>query len=330
MWKEVLIPVDNSELSDQAIAIGIAISKHCKAKVVGMHAYDMSIHKKRFKVLMPHLQDEYQQREKREDLNVRHNDIMGLSFTQISASMIKVVEEKAAQENVAYEGKVFRGKHADTICDYTKSSPTDLIVLGATGQGNSRKTGGCAKKVLRRIHDRDMLFVKNNETNGKVVVGIDGSRDSYTAMKRAINLAKCFDSKLVAVSIFDLKLHDVVFNSMKHVMEGEADQVFNSEKQEELHEQVIHSGIRKVYLENAEVAKKIAEEEGVEIETIVEPGRAEEKIVEIAIKENASFIVFSRLGLHKTEKSDIGSIAEALFAESPCSLLCCAETNTGH
>lgn len=323
MWKEILIPVDNSQPSDKAIDTGLAISKHFRAKVVGMHAYDMTIHKKRFKVLMPHLKDEYQKQEKKEDMNVRHNEIMGLSFTQLSESMIKVVEEKAAKEKVPYKGRISKGKHADEICGYVNSNGTDLIVLGATGQGNSAKAGGCAKKVFRRVLDRDMLFVRNDNTSGKIIVGIDGSPDSYRALNKAIQLAKCFDSKVVAVSIFDLNLHNVVFKSMKDVMEGEADQVFNSEAQEELHEQVIDTGIGKVYMENIEEAMRIAKEEGVEIETIVEPGRAEEKIVEIANKEDASFVVFSRLGLHKTPDSDIGSIAEALFTESPCNVLCC-------
>lgn len=323
MWKNVLIAVDNSEPSDHAINTGMAISKHFGAKVVGMHAYDMTIHKKRFRVLMPHLKDEYQKQEKREDLNVRHNDIMGMSFTQLSESMIKVVEEKAIKEKVPYEGKIFKGKHADVICNYVNSNGIDLIVLGATGQGNSARTGGCAKKVFRRISDRDILLIRGENTSGKIIVGIDGSPDSYTALKKAIHLSKCFGSGIIVVSIFDLKLHGVVFNSMKDVMEGEA-QVFNSEAQEELHEQVIDTGIGKVYMENVEEAKRIAEEEGVEIETIVEPGRAEEKIVEIANKENASFVVFSRLGLHKTEESDIGSIAEALLTEAPCNVICCA------
>lgn len=324
MWKEILIPVDNSNPSNHAINTGLAISKHFGAKVVGMHAYDMTIHKKRFRVLMPHLKDEYQKQEKREDLNVRHNDIMGLSFTQLSESMIKVIEEKAIEEKVPYEGKIFKGKHADVICDFVKSNGIDLIVLGATGQGNSARAGGCAKKVFRRISDRDILLIRNENTSGKIIVGIDGSPDSYVALKKAIHLSKCFGSKIIVVSIFDLKLHNIVFKSMKEVMEGEADQVFNSEAQEELHEQVIDTGIGKVYMENVEEAKRIAEEEGVEIETIVEPGRAEEKIIEFAKKENASFIVFSRLGLHKTTESDIGSIAEALLTESPCNVVCCA------
>lgn len=326
MWKEIFIPVDNSEPSDAAIEIGIALAKHCVEKITGMHAYDMAIHKKRFRVLMPHLKDEYQKPETKRDLSTRHNDIMGLSFTQLSESIVKVVEEKTKMANVQYEGVVLKGKNADAICSYINSNGTDLLAMGASGQGKSAKAGGCARKVFRRIDNRDLLFIRNGNTNGKIIVGIDGSEDSYMALKKAIALSKCFGTKVVAVSIFDLNLHKVVFDSMKTVMVGEAGQVFNSEGQEKLHEEVIDTGIGKVYRENVETAKIIAAEEGTEIETYVAPGRAEEKIVELAKKENASFIVFSRLGLHKTPESDIGSVAEALFAESPCNVLCCIKS----
>lgn len=323
MWKELLIPIDNSEPSDQAADAGVAIAKHCGAKIIGMHAYDMAIHKKRFKTLMPHLKEGYQEPEKKDDLRVRHNDIMGLSFTQLSESMLKPMEEKAALHSLHYESKVLKGKHADAICEYVKLGGTDLIVMGATGQGSSAKTGGCAKKVVRRIADRDIVLIRNSNTSGKIIVGIDGSEDSFKALQKAIELSKCFGSRIIVASIFDLNLHNVVFKSMKHVMAGEADQVFNSEAQEKLHEQVIDSGIGKVYRANAEEAKRIASKQGVEIETIVEPGRAEEKIVEIASKENASFVVCSRLGLHKTSDSDIGSVAEALMTEAGCNVVCC-------
>lgn len=323
MWKEIFIPVDNSVPSDAAIEIGIALAKHCGAKITGMHAYDMAIHKKRFRVLMPHMKDEYQKPETKRDLSTRHNDIMGLSFTQLSESIIKVVEETTKMANVEYEGVVLKGKNADAIVSHIGFNGVDLLVMGASGQGNSVKAGGCARKIFRRIDNRDLLFIRNSNTNGKIIVGIDGSEDSYIALKKAIALSKCFGSKVMAVSIFDLNLHKVVFNNMKSVMAGEAGQVFNSEEQEKLHEEVIDTGIGKVYHENVETAKIIAAEEGSEIETIVTPGRAEEKIAELAKKENASFIVFSRLGLHKTPESDIGSVAEVLFAESPCNVLCC-------
>lgn len=324
MWKEILIPIDNSEPSDLAADAGVEIAKHCEGKVIGLHAYDMAIHKKRFKTLMPHLKEGYQEPEKKDDLRVRHNDIMGLSFTQLSESMLKPMEEKAALQDVPYGAKVLKGKHADAICEYVKSEGINLIVMGATGQGTSAKMGGCARKVLRRIADRDIMLIRNGNTSGKIIVGIDGSEDSFKALQKAILLSKCFGSKIIVASIFDLNLHNVVFKSMKHVMAGEADQVFNSEAQEKLHEQVIDSGIGKVYRANAEEAKRIATEHGVEIETVVEPGRAEEKMVEIARKENASFIVCSRLGLHKTPDSDIGSVAEALIAEANCNVVCCA------
>ena len=58
-WKDILIPIDNSEVSEYAADIGIKIRYALNSIVTDVHIFDMAIHRKRFQVLMPQLSEEY-------------------------------------------------------------------------------------------------------------------------------------------------------------------------------------------------------------------------------------------------------------------------------
>jgi len=323
MWEQIITTVDNSAVSAAAGDIAIQLAKHNASVLHGVHVFDFAIHRKRFGALMPHLSAEYQKPKTQHRLEARHDSVMDLSFSLLGESFLLPLRAKAEAKGIVFNKAVVDGRPADGICQFINQNGCELVVMGRTGQGKSPKVGGCARKVMRRIRDRDFLLVKNGNTGGKIIVGIDGSDYSFNALKKAIALAECFGSKIKAVAVFDLALHETIFNSMKNKLSDKAERVFGSEKQEQLHEEVVDRGIKRVYAASVEKAKELALQQGVEIETAVLPGRAEGKIVELAKEENASFVVFSRFGLHKTEESDLGAVAEVLIAEAPCSVLCC-------
>ena len=322
-WERICIPVDNSEQSERAIDLGVRLAKHFNYSVSGIHVFNSELHRKRFRSLLPHLPEKFRTRIT-EKMEKTHDAIMDLSFKHLGEELLDVIRFKAEKCGIEFESKILDGNPAKEIENYVNQNGCGLVMMGSSGQGKSPRIGGCARKIARRIR-KDIILVRDNiKEDVKIVVAIDGSDFSFSALRKALLLAHCLKAELLAISVYDPNLHVTIFESIKKVLTSQDEKLFNSKKQENLHNEVIDNGIRKVYESALYRAECISLEVGKEIKTQVRAGIAFEKIIEFAQSEGASFLVFSRFGLHKALDSDIGSVAENLIVESPCNvLLCC-------
>ena len=64
------------------------------------------------------------------------------------------------------------------------------------------------------------------------------------------------------------------FNGIVDVLSEQAAKVFRFKEQEQLHEEIIDTGLAKIYQLHLEVARQIADEDGVEIQLTLLPGKA--------------------------------------------------------
>jgi len=99
------------------------------------------------------------------------------------------------------------------------------------------QVGSVCERVVRRAA-KDVLVVKQlPEKNGDsprdtILVGIDGSPQSFGALLTAIELAKRFDKKVEAIAVYDPYLHYTVFNGIVNVLTEKAAKVFRFEEAE--------------------------------------------------------------------------------------------------
>jgi nucleotide-binding universal stress UspA family protein len=178
---------------------------------------------------------------------------------------------------------------------------------------------------------QDVLVVKQLPNgNGKahdtghdtILVGIDGSPQSFGALMTAIDLAKRFDKKVEAIAVYDPYLHYTVFNGIVNVLTEKAAKVFRFEEQNQLHEEVIDTGLAQIYQSHLEVAGKMAAEAGVEIHKTLLDGKAFQKILNHARKIEPWLLVVGRTGIHSAkDDTELGSNTENLFRNSPCDIL---------
>ena len=99
---------------------------------------------------------------------------------------------------------------------------------------------------------KDTWIVKHLPKEGDAVrdtilVGIDGSPQSFGALTVACELAKKFDKKLELIGVYDPYLHYMVFNSIVDVLNDKAAKVFRFEEQNQLHEEIIDTGLAQIY-----------------------------------------------------------------------------------
>ena len=327
MINKIYVPVDNSDYSDASIALAVAFAKKFGSQLVGSHVYAAKMHDVRFKQMEYTLPEEYQDEVELEKQRRIHDTLITMGLQLISDSYLEVMKQKCTELDIPFEAKMPEGKHYIKLVEDIKASDYDLVIMGALGMGAVKDSliGGVCERVVRRINT-DTLVVRDLEPleahNGNILVGIDGSPESFSGLKTAIQLGQKLNKQVEAVGVYDPYLHYIVFNSVVNVLTERAARTFRFKEQEQLHEEVIDTGLAKIYQSHLEVARAIAKEEhGYNLKITLLDGKGYEKILQYTRKTNPWLLVLGRIGVHCEEDADIGSTAENLLRLAPCNVL---------
>ena len=327
MFKKIYVPVDNSEYSNQAIEMALALAKPWNATIIGSHVYAAKMHDYRFKQMEYTLPEEYQDENELARQRKIHDSLITMGLQLISDSYLDVLQRRCQEAGLAYERKTFDGKHYKVLVEDIAQSDYDLVIMGALGIGAVKDSliGSVCERVTRRVQ-RDVLVIKHladpvacGET---IVVGIDGSPQCFGGLKTAIELSKAFHKPIEVVSVYDPFLHYVAFNGIVDVLSEQASKVFRFKEQEQLHEEIIDTGLAKIYQSHLEVAREIARADGVDVQLTLLPGKAFEKLLQHVRKVKPWMLILGRIGIHSQPgEMDLGSNTENLLRLAPCHVL---------
>jgi nucleotide-binding universal stress UspA family protein len=236
MFKKLYVPVDNSEYSNQAIEMALALAKPWNATIVGSHVYAARMHDYRFKQMEYTLPEEYQDENELARQRKIHDSLITMGLQLISDSYLDELQRRCQEVGLAYERKTFDGKHYKVLADDIAQSDYDLVIMGALGIGAVKDSviGSVCERVTRRVQ-RDVLVIKHLEDamacGDTIVVGIDGSPQCFGGLKTAIELSKAFHKPIEVVSVYDPFLHYVAFNGIVDVLSEQASKVFRFKEQ---------------------------------------------------------------------------------------------------
>jgi nucleotide-binding universal stress UspA family protein/predicted Zn-ribbon and HTH transcriptional regulator len=285
------------------------------------------MHDVRFKQMEYTLPEEYQDEVELEKQRRIHDTLITMGLQLISDSYLEVMKEKCLENDLAFEAKMPEGKHFIKLVEDIQGSDYELVIMGALGMGAVKDSllGGVVERVVRRIQT-DTLVVRTvgpiEEQPGNILVGIDGSPESFAGLKTAIQLGKAFDRQVEAVGVYDPYLHYVVFNSVVNVLTERASKTFRFKEQEQLHEEVIDTGLAKIYQSHLEVARTVAREDhNYELKITLLDGKAFEKILQYVRETQPWLLVLGRIGVHSEPDMDIGSNTENLLRLVSCNVL---------
>jgi nucleotide-binding universal stress UspA family protein len=168
-----------------------------------------------------------------------------------------------------------------------------------------------------------MLIIKQTQpmTGGRIVVAVDGSPYSFGGLMTGLALGKAFNMPVEAISAFDPYFHYAAFHSISGVLNEEAGKVFRFKEQEKLHEEIIDSGLAKIYQSHLDICREIAQAEQTDVKTTLLDGKAFEKIIQYVRKDIPALLIVGRIGVHSDEDMDIGSNTENLLRSGPCNIL---------
>lgn len=329
MYKTIYVPVDNSDYSNQAINVAVDLGKAFQSKMVGCHVYAAKMHDYRFKQMEYTLPEEYLEETELDRQRKIHDSLITMGLKLISDGYLVPMQQRCVEAGLEFEPRMMDGKHSVEIVADVNANDYDLVVLGVLGLGRVRDSsiGSVCERVARRSN-KDVLIVKHIPTaddateRDTILVGIDGSPQSFGALMTAIDLAKRFGKKVEAIAVYDPYLHYTVFNGIVNVLTEKAAKVFRFEEQNQLHEEVIDTGLAQIYQSHLEVAEKMAAAAGVEITKTLLDGKAFQKVLNHARKTNPWLLVVGRIGIHSAkEETDLGSNTDNLFRNAPCDIL---------
>ncbi len=325
MYKTIYIPVDNSDHSNMAVDLGVRLAQEFGSKIVGSHVYAAKMHDKRFKQMEAGLPEEYHDEKELDRQRKIHDSLITRGLQIITDSYLDYVDQRCTETNLPLERRSLEGRNWKVLAEDINTNAYDLTIMGSLGVGAVKDSviGSNTERVLRRVRNSDMFIVKDLKpmNGGKIVVAVDGSPYSFGGLKTGLALGKALNKPVEAISAFDPYFHYAAFHSISGVLNEEAGKVFRFKEQEKLHEEVIDSGLAKIYQSHLDISREVAQEEGSDIRTTLLDGKVFEKVLQYVRKEQPWLLIVGRIGVHSDDDMDIGSNTENLLRAASCNIL---------
>ena len=314
MYKKILVALDGSTYSEIAIDIALKVAEKSESSVLyGCHVYASKMHKFRFNEMETGLPERYQTLEKLNYLRNTHEDLITDGMQLISDAYLTRIVNKALEKNLKVECITPEGKNYSKLLEVINKITPDLIILGGWGHGKEEEyiLGSLTQRILLHNIKSDLLIVKKPMVfkYNPIVIGIDGSSNSYIALIRALNFAEIYNTSIDAIAVYDPYFHSGVFRKIAEVLPMEAQKKFNFTAQEKIHDEIIDKGLEKLYLEGLTKGQSIAQSKNIPFNIDVLAGKVYTKILQYSNLKNSDLLVLGRWGLHKEEISLIGSHA---------------------
>ena len=325
LYKHILVALDSSDHANRGMSEAVALAALCDGSITGTHIYAAKMHDMRFRQMEGGLPEQFREEQELERQREVHDDLISRGLSIITDSYLDQAERSCSAQGIELARRSLEGKNYRALVNEANGGGHDLLVMGAMGLGAiaGNRLGTVCTRVVRRSNI-DTLVIKEPSrplAEGPIAVAVDGSTRSYGGLMTALSLAKAWKVPLHVLAAFDPYYHYVAFNRIAGVLSDEASKVFRFKDQEKLHEEIIDSGLAKIYEGHLAVAKNIAAEYGQEVETKLLDGKPHDAIEKHLHKLKPSLLVVGKLGIHADPELDIGGNAEALLRNVDCAVL---------
>jgi nucleotide-binding universal stress UspA family protein len=289
MFKKILVPLDGSQMSEAALPCAEKLGNKLNARVsllqVLARAYYHYPDGEVGAALMPYSDEEM------------------LRLRADAEDYLKKVCGQLADKGVSADYLITIGMAAEEIARVADETGIDLVAMSTHGRsGVSRwAIGSTAYKVVRILKEPVILIraryaqpgVQSQKILSKVLVTLDGSRESEKVITYIEELATRLQMELVLLRVVDIPLHHVALR------QGAGFQ--DTRKIESAAE---------LYLRR--VAKGL-ESKGITVKTVTKVGDTAEEIVEFAKTVKADLVAMTTHGRSGISRWYFGSVAEKVL-----------------
>ena len=326
LYRRFLVALDSSQHANQGLQQAIDLAGFTKGSTLtGIHVYAAQLHDDRFRQMEGGLPEQFRKEEVLEEQRDVHDSLITRGLDLITQSYLDVGQRACDKVGLVYDRLAPEGKNYRELARATEAGEHDLLVLGAQGVGAvpGESLGGVCERVIRRTAI-DALVVRgasNVDTPGPIVVAVDGSAFSYGGLLLGLALGRQRRLPVILAAAYDPYYHYVVFNNITKVLSKEGAEVFKFEEQEKLHEEIIDSGLAKIYQAHLDVGKEIATDYEQEVESLLLVGKPAAALAKLVKERGASLLILGKTGIHADDGLDIGRVTETLLREVACDLL---------
>jgi nucleotide-binding universal stress UspA family protein len=187
--RKILVPVDFSETSNQAVRQALLIAKTANAAITLLHVVPT--------VFLP------------SDAPEQEQDSIVRSITKSTdGGLQKMVSRIKAAETIPVKAAVLKGNVTDTICDMANSEDFDLIVMGTHGTSGIQEffAGSTAYRVVRHSACPVLTLRHSTTFNPRaIVLPIRLERSSRQKVDYVVELARLFGSIVLITGYTDEK-----------------------------------------------------------------------------------------------------------------------------
>lgn len=285
--KRILVPVDFSEFSDNAVKYALFLAEKFCASVTLLHAVvlfhediDEEEHMKSYEAIIKKKEAE---RAKRMDIHCKLAEKKGISIKSV----------------------LIRGfSAADAVLEHTNEKKYDLIVMGTHGRSGLMKwwLGSVSEKVVRHSHVPVLTIHKEYKRHNlnKILVPVDFSDFSRNAVKNGKALAEASDAKLTFLHAVEQEAHPTFYaSSLSPILKA-------------------NPQLKKQITENLVKFTRVSKDEA---DYIVVEGKAHKAIAETAKKKGIHLIIMASRGDSALDHLLLGSNAERVVQVAHCPVL---------
>ena len=289
--KRVLCATDFSELSNQAIPFGIALSRTFNAKLFVCHIVDLPFAAMNGEVQLDPIEQQ---------------DRMATYAQQ-------QLQQLFENEPVEWEPLVSIGHTADEIVRIAGQKRIDLVVAATHGRSGLKRLllGSVAERLMRTLscpmliikEEGDTVLKKHDFPPKRILVGCDFSPDSGLAFQYGLALAQEFESELHLVHVVEPPVYqNILFSDV-------ASGFYNRDAMlEELNDK-----LERMVPDDAR--------NWCGLKTSLREGKADEELTRYADINDMDMIVVGVRGHSLVETLFVGSTTDRVARRSPCPVL---------
>jgi nucleotide-binding universal stress UspA family protein len=221
--------------------------------------------------------------------------------------------EKLNTEGVNFKGSIVRGGVAEAILHMADQENADLVVMGKRGHQFNEKIilGSQTIKVLRDSNVPVLAYKKKSpkteERISSILVALDISEKTDSAIKSGLELALKLKATLIVVYVFwvDTHVYDIPSDLVDRIVDHSSEKLIRR--------------VKKIQEDSYLINKKI---ESLNIQTQVlygfNPGIS---VSNYAYDNSIDLIVINTHGRKGSNRVFLGSVTETVIRESNCSVL---------
>jgi nucleotide-binding universal stress UspA family protein len=227
---------------------------------------------------------------------------------EAAARLLESAELKAAKKTWAdVRAKLLRGRPAEAIAQSAKREQADLLVMGSRGvtEFQPMLLGSVSRKVLQLASCPVLLVKKPARALQRIVVGTDGSIESWEAVRWVERLPETIRPTVTVASVIPpLPLEGVRVPSGAVAVGDQVEGMLRREVQQLVSR--VAGTLRKAGFSATEK---------------VMAGHPGAKLVELARRERTDLVVVGSRSGRSAHEYFMGSVADTVVKHAPCSVL---------